>query len=171
MSILKMVLRAEKTLKTTIQKNLPKSQKFTRKMSVAEFRYSQNILLRFTVILFDSNMVEKLTRNEEKVTSNEHKITSNKEKVTSNEQNVTSNEQKIASNKQSITSNEQKVTSNEQKATSSEQIVISNEQKVTRSEQKVQPLFYSAVVFQRNSLNEKLPSENDLLNSLVASPL
>ena len=37
MSTLKMVLQSEKTLKTTIQKNLPKSQKFARKISVAEF--------------------------------------------------------------------------------------------------------------------------------------
>ena len=51
MSILKMVLHVEKTLKTTIQKNLTKSQKFARELSVAEFRYSQTIFLRFTVIL------------------------------------------------------------------------------------------------------------------------
>ena len=41
MSTLKIVLHVQKTLKTTIQKNLSKSHKFARKMSVAEFRYSQ----------------------------------------------------------------------------------------------------------------------------------
>ena len=51
MSTLKIVLHVEKTLKTTIQKNLTKSQKFARELSVAEFRYSQTIFLRFTVIL------------------------------------------------------------------------------------------------------------------------
>ena len=51
MSTLKMVLHVEKTLKTTIQKNLSKSQKFKRKISATEFRYSQTIFLRFTVIL------------------------------------------------------------------------------------------------------------------------
>ena len=45
-----MVLNFEKTLKTTIQKNLRKSQKFARKTSVAEFSFSQTILLQFTVI-------------------------------------------------------------------------------------------------------------------------
>ena len=38
-----MVLHAEKTLKTSIQKNVPKSQKFGREIFVAEFRYSQTI--------------------------------------------------------------------------------------------------------------------------------
>ena len=57
MSILKMVLHVEKTLKTTIQKNLTKSQKFARELSVAEFRYSQTIFLRFTVILL---MIKRL---------------------------------------------------------------------------------------------------------------
>ena len=87
-----MVLHVEKTLKTTIQKNLPKSQIFARKLSVAEFRYSQTILLRFTVILFHSNLEEKVASNEQKVTSNEQKVTNNKQKVTSNEQKLTSNE-------------------------------------------------------------------------------
>ena len=94
MSALKMVLNVEKTLKTTIQKKLRKSQKFARKISVAEFRYSQTIFLRFTVTLFHSNLDEKITSNEQKVTSNEQKVTSNEQKVTSNEQKVTSNEQK-----------------------------------------------------------------------------
>ena len=64
MSTLKMVLHVEKTLKTTIQKKLPKSQKFARKISVAEFRYSQTIFLRFKLILFHSNLDEKKTSNE-----------------------------------------------------------------------------------------------------------
>ena len=51
MSTLKMVLHNEKTSKTTIQKNLPKSKKFARKVSVAEIRYSQTIFLWLTVIL------------------------------------------------------------------------------------------------------------------------
>ena len=57
MSTLKMVLLAVKTLKTTIKQNLTKSQKFARKISVAEFRDSQTIFLRFTVI---SLMIMKL---------------------------------------------------------------------------------------------------------------
>ena len=40
-----MVLRGEKTLKTTIQK------KFARKVSVVEFRYIQAIFLRLPIIL------------------------------------------------------------------------------------------------------------------------
>ena len=46
-----MVLHDEKTLKTTIQKNLPKSQKFARKVTVADCRYRQTIFLQFTVNL------------------------------------------------------------------------------------------------------------------------
>ena len=38
-----MVLHVDKTLKTTIQKKLRKSQEFARKISVTEFRYSQTI--------------------------------------------------------------------------------------------------------------------------------
>ena len=101
MSTLKMVFHVEKTLKTTIQKKLRKSQKFARKISVAEFRYSQTIFLRFTVTLSHSNLDEKITNIEQKVMSNE-------QKVTSNEQNVTSHEQRAKSNKQRATSNEQK---------------------------------------------------------------
>ena len=51
MSTLKMVLHFEKTLKTTIKKNLSKSQKFVRKISVVEFCYYEIIFLCFTVIL------------------------------------------------------------------------------------------------------------------------
>ena len=51
MSTLKMVLQVKKTLETTNQKNLPKSQKRARKISVVEFRYSHIIFMRITVIL------------------------------------------------------------------------------------------------------------------------
>ena len=74
MPTLKMVLHFEKTLKTTIQKKLRKSQKCARKISVAEFRNSQTIFLRFTVTLLHS----KQRANEQKVTSNEQKATSKK---------------------------------------------------------------------------------------------
>ena len=74
-----MVLHVEETLKTTIQKKLRKSEKFARKISVSEFRYSQNIFLRFTVTLFDSNLDEKLTSNEQKVTSNEQRAKNNEQ--------------------------------------------------------------------------------------------
>ena len=84
-----MVLHVEKTLRTTIQKKLRKSQKFAWKISAAEFRYSQTIFLWLTV-----------TSNEQKVTSNEQKVTNNEQKVTSNEPKVTSNEQKVTSNEQ-----------------------------------------------------------------------
>ena len=43
MSSLKTVLHVEKTLKTNIQKNFSKSQKFARKVSVAEFHYRKTI--------------------------------------------------------------------------------------------------------------------------------
>ena len=108
MSNLKMVLNVEKSLETTIQKNLPKSQKFAKKISVEEFRHSQPIFGGFSVILFHSNLDKNVTRNK-------HKLTSDQQNVTSNEQKVTSNEQKVPSNEQKVTSNEQKVTSNEQK--------------------------------------------------------
>ena len=102
MSTLKMVLHVEKTLKTTIQKKLRKSQKFARKISVAEFRYSQTIFLRFTVTLFHSNLDEKITSSEQKVTSNEQKVTSNEQKVKSNEHKITNKEQKVTSKKFSL---------------------------------------------------------------------
>ena len=91
MSTLKMVLHVEKTLKTTIQKKLQKSQKFARKISVAEFRYSQTIFWRFTVTLFHSNLDEKIMSNKQKGTSNEQKVTSNEQKVTSKKERATSN--------------------------------------------------------------------------------
>ena len=53
-----MVLHVDISLKTSIQKNLSKSQKFASKISVAAFHYSQTIFLRFTVILL---MILKLT--------------------------------------------------------------------------------------------------------------
>ena len=82
MSTLKMVLHVEKTLKTTIQRKLRKSQKFAKKISVAEFRYSQTIFLRFTVTLIHSNLDEKITSNEQKVTSNEQQVKSNEQRAT-----------------------------------------------------------------------------------------
>ena len=93
-----MVLHVEKTLKITIQKKLRKSQKFATKMFVAEFRNSQTIFSRLTVILFHS----KQRANEQKVTSNEQKVMSNEQKI--NEQRAESNEQRAKSNKQRATS-------------------------------------------------------------------
>ena len=107
-----MVLHVEKTLKTTIQKKLRKSQKFARKISVAEFRNSQTIFLRFTVTLFQS----KQRANEQKVTSNVQKVISNEQKI--NKQRAESNEHKVTSSEQKVTSNEQRAKSNEQRATS-----------------------------------------------------
>ena len=40
-----------------------------KEISVAEFLYSQTIFLQFTIILFHSNLDEKVTSNEQKVTS------------------------------------------------------------------------------------------------------
>ena len=61
---------------------------------MVEFRYSQTVLLRFTVILFHSNLDQKLTSNEQKVTSNNQEVTSNEQKLTSNEQKVQPQEKK-----------------------------------------------------------------------------
>ena len=83
-----MVLHVEETLKTTIQKKFPKSQKFARKVSLTDLRYGQTIFLWFTVILFQSNLDEKITYNEQEVTRNGQKAKTNEQKVTSNEQNV-----------------------------------------------------------------------------------
>ena len=95
-----MVLHVEKTLETTIQKRLQKSQKFIWKISVAELRYSQTIFLWLAATLFHSNLNNKIMSNEQKVTSNKQKGTRNQQKVTRNEQKVTSNEQKVTTNKQ-----------------------------------------------------------------------
>ena len=57
---------------------------------------------RFTVILFHSNLYEKITINEQKVTSNEQKVATNEQKVTSNEQKVTGNEQKVTGNEEKV---------------------------------------------------------------------
>ena len=73
-----------------MQKKLQKSEKFARKISVAEFCYSETIFLQFTVTLFHSNLDEKITSNEQKVTSNEQRVTTKEQKVTSNERKVTS---------------------------------------------------------------------------------
>ena len=100
-----MILHVEKTLKTTIQRKLPKSQKFARKYLWRSFviYFVQTIFLRFTVILFHSNLDEKITSNEQKVTNYKQKVTSHKQKV------VTSKEQKVTSREQKVMSNEQKV--------------------------------------------------------------
>ena len=90
MSTLKMVLHIQKTLKTTIKKKLQKFQKFARKISVVELRYSQIIFLRFKVTSFYSNLDEKITSNKQKVTSNEQKVTSNDQQAKSNGQRATS---------------------------------------------------------------------------------
>ena len=83
MSSLTMVLHVEKTLKTTIHKKLRKSQKFARKISVAEFRHSQTIFWRFTVTLFHSDLDEKITSNEQKVMSNVQRAKSNEQRAKS----------------------------------------------------------------------------------------
>ena len=84
MSTLKMVLHVEKTLKTTIQRKLRKSQKFERKISVAEFCNSQTTFLRFTATLSHS----KQRANKQRVMSYEQKI--NEQRAESNEQRATS---------------------------------------------------------------------------------
>ena len=83
-----MVLHVERTLETTIQRNLTKYQKSARKVYVAEF-YSQTILLWFTVILFHSNLDEKVTSNEQKVANKQQKVTSNEQKVQPSSRNRT----------------------------------------------------------------------------------
>ena len=85
MSTLKIFLHIETTLETTIQKNL---RNLELKISVAEFCYSQTILLLFTVILFHSNLDEKVTSSEQKVTSNEQEIMSKWAKSNENEEKV-----------------------------------------------------------------------------------
>ena len=47
--------------KSYFKKKLRKSKEFARKISAAEFRYSQTIFLRSTVTLFQSNLDEKIT--------------------------------------------------------------------------------------------------------------
>ena len=105
MSTLKMVLHVEKTLKTTIQKKLPKSQKFVRRIIVAEFSYCQTI---FFVV--QSNFISLQfgrKNNEQRAKSNEQRAESNEQRVKTNEQEAKSNEQRAKSNKQKVTSNEQ----------------------------------------------------------------
>ena len=63
-----------------------KISEFARKISVAEFPYSQTIFLRFTVTLFYS----KQGANEQKVTSNEQKVTNIEQRAKNNEQRATS---------------------------------------------------------------------------------
>ena len=60
---------------------LRKSQKFVRKISVVEFRYSHTVFLRFTVILFDSNLEEKIVpSNEQRAKTNEQRAKSSASK-------------------------------------------------------------------------------------------
>ena len=99
-----MVLHVEKTLKTTIQKKLRKSQKFARKISVAEFRNSQTIFLRFTVTLFQQATSKRAKSDEQRAKSNEQKVMSNEQKI--NEQRAESNEQRAKRNEQRAMSNE-----------------------------------------------------------------
>ena len=55
MSTLKVVLHGQKTLKTTILKNLSKPQKFARKISAAEFRFSQTLFFAVQLnVTYDS---------------------------------------------------------------------------------------------------------------------
>ena len=77
-STLQMVLHVHKTLKTTNQKKFRKPQKFARKISVVQFRYSQTIFLQFTVTMFHSSLHEKITSNEQRTKSNEQQATSKK---------------------------------------------------------------------------------------------
>ena len=57
----KMVLHGEKTLKTTILKNLSKSQKFARKVTAAEFRYIVTVILRIILkLMILRNFIWKL---------------------------------------------------------------------------------------------------------------
>ena len=60
----------------------------------------KSFFFRYTVILFHSNLDEKVTNSEQKVTSNKQKLKSNDIKLTTKEQNLTSNEQKVTSNEQ-----------------------------------------------------------------------
>ena len=92
-----MVLHDERTLKSTIQKNLPKSEIFARKISLAEFRYSQINLLWFTVILVHSNLNKKVTSNEQRAKSNKQRAKNKKQQTNSKEQRAKSNEQRSKS--------------------------------------------------------------------------
>ena len=79
MLILKMALHVEETLKKPpSRKNLTKSRKFPRKISVVKPYFPA------PRILFHSNLDEKVTSNEQKVTTIEQKITSNELKISSN---------------------------------------------------------------------------------------
>ena len=74
-----MVLHVQKTLKTTIQKKLPKCRKFAREISIAEFRYSQTIYF-FTV---HSNFISQKfgqKNNKQRAKINEQRAKSNKQR-------------------------------------------------------------------------------------------
>ena len=109
MPTLKMVLYVEKTLKTTIQKKSPKSQKFARKYLWRSFVIVKLFFLRFTVILFHSN--------EQRAKSNEQRAKSNEQRAKSNKQRAKSNELRAKTNKQRTKTNEQRAKSSASKTT------------------------------------------------------
>ena len=92
-----MVLYVQKTLKTTIQKKSPKSQKFERKYLSRSFVLVKLFFLPFTVILFHSNK-QRAKSNEQRAKSNEQRAKSNEQRVKSNEQRAKSNEQRAKRN-------------------------------------------------------------------------
>ena len=96
MPSLKMVLYAEKTLKTTIQKKSPKPPKFARKYLWRSFAIVKLLFLRFTVILFHSNE-QRAKGNKQRAKSNEQRAKSNEQRAKSNEQRAKSNEQQAKS--------------------------------------------------------------------------
>ena len=61
MSTLKMVLHVERTLKTNIQKKLPNLRNLQGKYLQRSFAIVKPFFLRLTVILFHSNLDEKIT--------------------------------------------------------------------------------------------------------------
>ena len=108
-----------RTFKTTIQKNLPKSQKFARRISVSEFRYSQDIPLQFRVISISQYFGRK---------SNEQQAKGNKQQAKNNEQGAKSKEQWGENNEQRTKSNEQQSKNNKQRAKGNNQRENGDEQ-------------------------------------------
>ena len=104
-----MVLCVEKTLKTTIKKKSPKSQKFARKYLWQSFVIVKLFFLRFTVILFHSNE-QRAKSNEQRAKSNEQQAKSNEQRAKSNKQRAKPNEQRANTNKQQVKINEQRAT-------------------------------------------------------------
>ena len=89
-----MVSNDEKTLKTITQKNLSKSKKFVRKVSVVEFRYSQTFFFFFFFLRF---LRQRAKSYEQRAKSNEQRAKSNEQREESNEQRVKRNEQRANS--------------------------------------------------------------------------